>query len=328
MITTLSFLVRRLSQGAIIVFVAALIVFTLIRIGPGDPARMLAGGFSDKETVDALAEKMGLSDPLLVQFAKYSKNIILHGDFGNSYIRSETGQSVGGGHGNDETRDNRAKVLNLIGDSLPASLKLGGLALGIALVVSLPIGIFAGTNAGRWPESITIMFASILVSMPSFWLAGLLVLLVSIRLQWLPPVGYEGFKYLILPASVLAIEMAPIFIRGWSMTIAGMLRKDFVRIAPVRGLGTRQIFNRHVLRGAAVPFLNTLGVMLTGLIGSLLVIEFVFDFPGLGKLTVEAVLQRDFPLIQAIAILVSAFFVIVNIIVDFASSLFDPRLDY
>lgn len=328
MIATLSFLARRLSQGALIVFLAALIVFTLLRVGPGDPARMLAGGLSDQASVDALSEKMGLNDPFLVQFGKYVGNVVLHGDFGQSYIRSESGLSVGGGHGDDQTRSNRADVLSLIATRLPLTLSLAGLGLALALAISAPIGIYAGLRAGKWQEGVSILGSSLLVSMPSFWIAGLLVLLVSIKLKWLPAVGYEGPRYLILPAVVLAIEMAPIFIRTWSSAISSMTRRDFVRVAPVRGLGSRQIFSRHVMRGAAVPFINTLGVMLTSLIGSLLVIEFVFDFPGLGKLTVEAVLQRDFPLVQAIAIIISAFFVLVNIAVDYVSGLFDPRLDY
>ncbi|MXN18840.1 ABC transporter permease subunit [Pseudooceanicola sp. GBMRC 2024] len=325
---TLSFLTRRLSQGALIVFLAALIVFTLLRIGPGDPARMLAGGLSDQASVDALSKQMGLDDPFIVQFGKYIGGIVTHGDFGHSYIRSENGQSVGGGHGDSAGASNRASVISLILGRLPLSLALAAAGLGLALVISAPIGIWAGLRAGKWPDSVTIMGSSILVSMPSFWIAGLLVLLVSIKLQWLPAVGYSGPKYLILPAIVLAIEMAPIFIRTWSSAISSMTRRDFIRVAPVRGLGSKAVFTRHVLRGAAVPFINTLGVMLTSLIGSLLVIEYVFDFPGLGKLTVEAVMQRDFPLVQAIAIVISTFFVLVNIAVDYVSGLFDPRLDY
>lgn len=328
MISILSFLVRRLSQGAIIVLLASLIVFTLLRLGPGDPARMLAGGLSDAASVEALSKSMGLSDPLPVQFGHYLKGIVLHGSFGKSYIRSESGKAVAGGHGNDKTRNDRAEVISLIASRLPLSLELAGLGLGITLLISIPIGIYAGLHSGKWPESLTLVFSSIMVSMPSFWLAGLLVLVISIQLQWLPPVGYNGFTYVILPAVVLAIEMSPILIRSLSMSVASMQRKDFVKVAPIRGLGWSCIFTHHVLRGAAVPVLNTFGIILTGLISSLLVIEYVFDFPGLGALTVEAVMQRDFPLIQAIAILISAFFVFINIIVDLLASLIDPRLSY
>jgi len=328
MLAILSFLTRRLAQGILIVLIASLIVFTLLRVGPGDPARMLAGGLSDEAAVEALSKSMGLSDPVIVQFGHYLGDIVFDGSLGRSYVRSATGQAVAGGHGNDATRNDRAEVLDLILERLPLSLQLAGLGLGLALAISIPVGIFAGVNANKWPESVTLMVSSLMVSMPSFWLAGLLVLVVSIQWQLLPPVGYQGFSYVILPAVVLAIELAPIFIRSISMAVAAMRRKDFVRIAPVRGIGARQVFTRHVLRGAAVPLINTLGIMLTGLISSILVIEYVFDFPGLGALTVEAVMQRDFPLIQAIAVIVSAFFVIVNITVDLTASLFDPRLNY
>ncbi|MGY4309384.1 ABC-type dipeptide/oligopeptide/nickel transport system permease component [Bradyrhizobium sp. USDA 4369] len=328
MASLLSFLVRRIAQGIVIVILASFVVFGLLRIGPGSPARLLAGGLSDQASVDALASSMGLADPIPVQYVRYIRDIFLHGDFGRSYVRPKSGGAVGGGHAGDPTKRDRAAVLQLIADRLPLSLQLAGVGLGFALMLSVPIGLFAGLNATRWPESAALVVSSLLVSMPNFWFAGLLVLAVSIQLQWLPPVGYAGFSYVILPAVVLAVEIAPILVRALSMSMAATLQRSYVKIGPVRGLTRWQVVIGHALRGAAVPLLNTFGVLLTGLLGSLLVVEFIFDYPGLGAITVEAVMQRDFPLIQGIAVVTSAFFVIVNILVDLLAGMIDPRLDY
>jgi ABC-type dipeptide/oligopeptide/nickel transport system permease component len=202
------------------------------------------------------------------------------------------------------------------------------MAIGLALAVSFPIGLFAGLNAGKWPDATALLLSSVLVSMPNFWLAGILVLIVSIQLAWLPAVGYRDVTYAILPAIVLAIEIIPVLVRSLTLSLGAMMNQNFVRIGPIRGLRPAQVVFHHALKGAAAPLLNILGVQLSALLGGVLVVEFIFDYPGLGKLTIEAVLQRDFPLIQAIAMLTSAIFVVINIFVDLLAGLIDPRLEY
>lgn len=164
--------------------------------------------------------------------------------------------------------------------------------------------------------------------MPNFWLGIVLALLLSVKLQLMPAIGYQGFAYTILPALVLAIEMAPFIIRTLTVSVAGVMRQNFIEIAAVRGLTRNQIVFRHALKNSSVPLLNLLGVQFSMLLGGVLVIEFIFDYPGLGLLTINAVMQRDFPLIQGIAIVTAAAFVLINIAVDLAATAIDPRLEY
>jgi ABC-type dipeptide/oligopeptide/nickel transport system permease component len=325
----LSFLLRRLSQAIVIVLLAALIVFCLLRIGPGNPARLIAGGMASNETVERVTKEMGLGDGIVVQYFRYMRGVLLHGDFGTSFVRPKSGaDAVAGGRADDPTRADRARVIDLILNRLPLTLQLAAMAMAIALVVSAPIGLFAGLNAGRWPDAAALLLSSVLVSMPNFWLAGILVLIVSIQFGWLPAVGYRDITYAILPAIVLAIEIIPVLVRSLTLSLGAMMSQNFVRIGPIRGLRPAQVIYRHALKGASVPLLNMLGVQLSALLGGVLVVEYIFDYPGLGMLTIEAVLQRDFPLIQAIAMLTSGIFVVVNILVDMLAGLIDPRLDY
>jgi ABC-type dipeptide/oligopeptide/nickel transport system permease component len=329
MVRVTSFLLRRLAQSVVIVLLASLIVFCLLRTGPGNPARMIAGGMASEETVQRVATEMGLRSPMLVQYFIYMKRVVLHGDFGTSFVRPKSGASaVAGGRADDPTRAERARVIDLILGRLPLTLQLAAMAMTIALAVSIPIGLFAGLRAGRWPDAAALLLSSVLVSMPNFWLAGILVLTVSIQLGWLPAVGYRDITYAILPAIVLAIEIIPVLVRSLTLSLGAMMNQNFVRIGPIRGLHPSQVIYHHALKGASVPLLNMLGVQLSALLGGVLVVEYIFDYPGLGSLTIEAVLQRDFPLIQAIAMLTSAIFVGINILVDLLAGLIDPRLEY
>lgn len=325
----LAALARRLVQGVVIVVLAAFVVFALLRLGPGNPARLLLGGMASEEQVQLASKSMGLGDPIVVQFARYMQGIALHGDFGTSFVRPKSGVNVvAGGRADDPTRADRARVLDIVRARVPLTLQLAGAAMAMALAVALPLGIWGGLNAGRWPDSAALVLSSLLASMPNFWLAGLLVLAVSLHLGWLPAVGYRGPSYMVLPAVVLAAEIVPVFVRALTMSLGAMMERNFVRIGPIRGLRRGQVVFRHALKGAAVPLFNLLGIQLSMLLGSVLVVEFIFDYPGLGALTVEAVLQRDFPMVQAIAILTSAIFVLVNIVVDLVASYIDPRLQY
>ena len=166
------------------------------------------------------------------------------------------------------------------------------------------------------------------ISLPNFWLGIVLILLVSVRLRWLPAIGYNGFAYTVLPAVVLAVELSPILIRTLGGSLANVMQESFVAFGEVRGLGRSRIIAHHALRNASVPLLNLIGVQFSGLLGGVLIVEYIFDYPGLGLLTIDAVLQRDFPLIQGIAIVTSAMFVLINIGVDLAATMIDPRLGY
>lgn len=323
----LRFLVRRLLQGVVIVFLVSALIFTLLRVVPGDPVRLMAGGMAPEALIEEIATEMGLRDPIPVQFARYIGKVF-QGDFGQSFVRPASGASVGGSNFDDSTRGERARVLTLIAETAPMTIQLALLSMVFALIIALPIGIAGGLNPGKWPDRMALYLSSVFVSLPNFWLGIVLALLVSVKWQLVPSIGYHGFAYTILPAFVLAIEIAPFLIRTLTVSVSGVMAQNFIDIARVRGLSWGQIVFRHALKNASVPLLNLLGVQFSMLLGGVLVIEFIFDYPGLGLLTINAVMQRDFPLIQGIAIITAAAFVLINIVVDLAATAIDPRLDY
>lgn len=320
-------LVRRLAQGIVIMFLTSLIIFTLLRVVPGDPVRLIVGGMAPQTVVDEVAQKMGLRDPIIIQFGRYMAGV-LTGDMGRSYQRPKSGAISQGGVYNDPTKGEMAKVSDLILERVPLTLQLAALAFVFAMMISLPIGIAGGLHPERWPDKLAFGLGSLFVSLPNFWLGIVLALVVSVQLQWLPSIGYKSFIYTVLPAFVLAIELSPFIIRTLTISISQVMREPFIDAGVVRGLSRTRIVYAHGLRNAAVPLLNLLGIQLSTLLGGVLVVEYIFDYPGLGQLTVNAVLQRDFPLIQGIAIVSSAIFVLINIVVDVIATTIDPRLEY
>lgn len=322
-----SFLIRRLAQAVVIIFLVTILIFTILRMVPGDPVRLILGPMATQDTLDRMAARLGLNEPIIVQYARYMKGV-LHGDFGTSFIRPKSGQTTGGGRADDPTRLDRAEVIDLIAARLPLTLQLAGLAILFALLISIPLGVLAGIYRMRLPDTFAILASSVMISLPNFWLGLVLALAISIKLGWLPAVGYRGFSYTILPAIVLAIELAPILIRAIGISLGTALNESYVAMGEMRGLSRKRMIWRHAARNASVPVLNLFGIQIGTLLGGVLIIEFLFDYPGLGHLTISAVLQRDFPLIQAITILISVIFVFVNMAVDFVSSLIDPRLEY
>jgi peptide/nickel transport system permease protein len=278
------------------------------------------------EVVAQKAEELGLNDPIPVQYFRYLGGMI-QGDLGQSFVRPASGATMGGSAYDDATRSDRAEVLPLILRYLPYSLQLTALALLFALIISIPMGMYAGLNPGRWPDKLAFYTGSLFVSVPNFWLAIILIMVISANLGWLPAIGYRHFGYAILPAIVLAVEIAPFIIRTISVSMTQIMHEYFIESGLVRGLGKKRIIFFHGLRNASVPLLNVLGIQFSTLLGGVVVVEFVFDYPGIGLLTIQAVLQRDFAVIQGIAILTAALFVFINIIVDVAAAAIDPRLE-
>ncbi|PIL18273.1 peptide ABC transporter permease [Puniceibacterium antarcticum] len=322
-----SFLARRLFQGALIVLLVSAIIFTLLRVVPGDPVRLMAGGMAPEALIEQIAEDMGLRDPIYQQFGRYVGGM-LQGDLGQSFVRPANGASVGGASFDDNTRSERAEVWDLIANTAPMTLQLALLAMVFALIIAVPIGVWGGLRPGEFPDRFALYLSSVFVSLPNFWLGIVLALVLSVKLKLLPAIGYDGFAYTILPALVLAVEIAPFIIRTLTVSVAGVMGQNFIDIAAVRGLTRNQIIFHHALKNSAVPLLNLLGVQFSMLLGGVLVIEFIFDYPGLGLLTINAVMQRDFPLIQGIAIVTAAAFVLINIVVDLCATAIDPRLEY
>ena len=322
----LEFLVKRIAQGVLIVCITSFIIFTLLRVIPGDPVRLIVGSMAPADVVEKVAVEMGLRDPIVIQYGRYLGGL-LRGDLGQSYIRPRSGGVAANTQYVDPTKADMAPVLDLILERLPYTLQLGGVGLLFAFALSFPVGIAGGLHQNGWQNALAFGIQSLFVSIPNFWLAIVLVLLLSVKLKWLPALGYGGFSYVILPALVLAVEITPFIVRTLTTSLGEVMQAPFIDEARVRGLSRRRIVYAHALRNAAVPLINLLGIQFSTLIGGVLVIEYIFDYPGLGNLTVVAVTTRDFPLIQGIAITTSAVFVFINIAVDLVAYLVDPRVE-
>ena len=322
----LSFLLRRLSQGLVIVLLVGFVIFSLLRLVPGDPVRMVVGPMATEKQVEEIATELGLNDPLPIQFGRYLSEIV-KGDFGNSFIKAKGGNAASGGTENADVE--RAAVIDLIKNAIPLSALLAALGVVFALVFSIPLGIASGLMPNGIISKLTFAISSVFVSLPNIWLAILLILVVSTQLGWLPAIGYKGISYAILPAIVLAVELSAVIVRALASSITTTMQENFVQAGVVRGLTLKHMISRHVIRNASIPILNLFGAQLGGLLlGSLFVVEYIFNYPGLGLLTVNAVFQRDFPVIQGVAILTTAALVIINILVDLISASIDRRLQY
>jgi peptide/nickel transport system permease protein len=322
----LTFLARRLSQGVLIVVLVSFAIFALLRLVPGDPARMILGPMASDAAVEKAAAEMGLREPIPVQYL-YWVGKVVRGDLGTSFAKGEGGQSAAQGN-QSEAGPQHAHVSGLILKALPMTLQLGALALVFCALISVPLGIAAGLYTGRWLDKLALYLGSVFVSLPNFWVALILALVLTAQLNLVPSIGYEGFAYTILPAVVIAIEISPIFMRAISISIADVRRQNFVALGALRGFSPTRVFFAHIVRNAAPPMLNLFGVQIGALLGGVLVVEYIFNYPGIGLLTVQAVAQRDFPVIQGIAILSAVIFVVVNIVVDLVSSKIDPRLEF
>jgi peptide/nickel transport system permease protein len=311
-----SFLIRRLLSLVPVLLVVAVVVFMLLRWVPGDPAAVIAGESATAEQVAALRQRMGLDQPVTHQFALWLGQV-LRGDFGESYYF-------------------RKPVLELITQRMEPTLALGAFALLLAVVVAVPMGVVAAFSQGSWLDR-TVMAASVLgFSTPVFVVGYALMYLFAVELEWLPVQGYarlsEGLgpflERLLLPGVTLALVYVALVARITRTSVLEVLGEDHVRTARAKGLTEREVLVHHALRNAAVPVLTVIGIGLAVLIGGAVVTESVFAIPGLGRLTVEAVLSRDFPVIQALILLFSAGYVLVNLLIDIGYAFLDPRIRY
>jgi len=312
----IGFVARRVLAVVPVLFVVAVIVFAILRAVPGDPAAVIAGDSATPEQVAALREKLGLEKPVVTQFVIWLGGV-LRGDLGESYFF-------------------RKPVAELIAQRLEPTLALGLAALSIAVSVAVPLGVVAAFRQGTWIDRAVMGLSVAGFSMPVFVLGYLLVWIFSVQLEWLPVQGYARIadgvgpflERLLLPAVTLALVYVALVARITRTSVLEVLNEDYVRTARAKGLRERDVLTRHALRNAAVPILTVVGIGLAVLIGGAVVTESVFAIPGLGRLTVEAVLSRDFPVIQALILLFATGYVFVNLAIDIGYAVLDPRIRY
>jgi peptide/nickel transport system permease protein len=296
--------------------VVAVLVFLMLRLTPGDPAAILAGDAASTEQIAAIRSSLGLDRSIPVQFAIWCGHL-LQGDLGQSYFY-------------------KMPVAQLIGQRLEPTLALATLTILLAIVVSVPLGVIAAWRFGGWFDRALMGFSVLGFSVPVFVLAYLLIWLVSLKLGWLPVQGYvrisEDFilflRHLVLPAITLSIIYIALIARVTRASVLEALGEDYIRTARAKGLSEARVLIRHALANSAVPIATVIGIGIAILIGGVVVTESVYAIPGLGRLTVDAVLARDFPTVQAVILFFSFIYVFVNLLIDRSYVFLDPRIRY
>jgi len=285
------------------------LVFVILHLTPGDPARALAGNRPvSAETYQRLRAELGLDEPLTVQFAKFAGGV-LRGDFGKSHFT-------------------KRPVLLDVADRFPITLRLMIGAMLVAVVVGIPIGVVSAARYGSTLDFIAMSVSTLGVSMPGFWVGLMLILLFSVQLGWLPVAGVGGVRYYILPSIALGTSSAAVIARLMRSSMVDALRTDYVRTARAKGVKESRVLLVHAMRNAFIPVLTVLGLQVGGLLAGAVVIETVFALPGLGRLLVQAVSSRDYPLVQGMALIIAAVYVTVNFVVDLLYSFVNPRIRY
>jgi len=312
----LTFIARRLFATIPVIGMVAIFVFLMLRLTPGDPAAVIAGDYASEAQIAEIREKLGLSKPLVEQFFIWAGRA-MQGDFGESFFFKRT-------------------VAELIQQRLEPTLALALVTLFIAVIVAVPLGVVAAYRHGTWIDRATMGFSVMGFSVPVFVIGYVLIYIFAVQLRWLPVQGYtrisEGFlpfiERLILPAVTLSVIYIALIARITRASVLEVLGEDYIRTARAKGLEERKVLIRHALRNAAVPIVTVIGIGIALLIGGVVVTESVYAIPGLGRLTVDAVLGRDYPTIQAVILMFSFVYVMINLVIDIAYTLFDPRIRY
>lgn len=302
------YVLRRLFEAVPVIIAVTFIVFVSVRLIPGDPARTIAGLEASDATVEAVREDLGLDRPVLAQYLTFM-SAMLAGDLGDSYY-----------YGTPVTEE----VLR----RFPATLWLALAGLALSIVIGVGIGTVSAVNRGTWMDRGTLVFAIAGVSMPSFWLALVLIIVFAVNLGWLPAGGYGTWRHLVLPALTLGLFGAGTIARLTRSSVLEVLRQDYVRTARSKGLPFRSVLVKHALRNAMVPVVTLLGLQLGAFLSRAVVTETVFGWPGIARLTVTAVLDRDFPLIQGSVLWLALVFILTNLLVDLVYAAIDPRIRY
>ena len=302
------FLLKRLFLAIFVVVAVTLLVSFAIRLS-GDPATMLmTGGQANftAEDLDRIRKAIGIDKPFIVQYVRYMQGVIF-GDFGRSFF---TSQSVG----------------DLIGRALPATLLLALVSLIGSLLISVPLGIYAAVRRGTFVDQ-TIRFVSLIgLSFPNFWLAIMLVLFFSIELRWLPTSGFFVVAGLVLPSATLAVILSAVNVRLVRTVMLDTLSTQYIVVARSKGLRERVVLYKHALRNCMIPLLTYIGLQFGDLLGGVVIIERVFNWPGMGSLAFDAISARDYPILQGVITVLAVLIVTVNLVVDIAYGVADPRV--
>ena len=312
----IAYIVRRLFSTLVVMAVVAFVVFSLLYLTPGDPAAVIAGDIATSEDIQRSHQRLGLDEPVLGQYGRWV-GALAHGDLGTSIFTT-------------------LPVTQLIAQRVEPTLSLTLCTLVVAIIVAVPLGVIAAAKAGTWFDRAVMAFSVLGFSVPVFVLAYILILTFSVQLDWLPVQGYRNLRdgvwqwlrHLILPSIALGTVYVALIARMTRASMLDVLAQDYVRTAQAKGLAPDQVLLGHALKNAAIPIMTIIGIGVALLISGAIVTETVFALPGIGRLTVDAILRRDYPIIQGVTLLFSAVYVLVNLAVDLSYALFDPRVRY
>ena len=303
-----SYLLRRLWQSAVTLVGVSILVFVILRVIPGDPAKMLLPEGAPQSAVEELNRHLGLRRPIYVQYGLFLRSVV-RGDFGQSF-------------------QYRSPALTVVLERLPATVQLTLAAMALTVLFGVSIGIVAAVRQGTGYDYAGTALAVLGQSLPSFWLGIMLILLFGVTLRWLPTSGFQGWRYLVLPSVTLAAFPVALVARLTRSSMLEILGREFIRTGRAKGLAERAVVLRHALKNATIPVLTVIGLQIGTLLGGAVITESVFAWPGMGKLVVDAVFFRDFPVVQTILILSATVFVVINLVVDLLYVVVDPRIRY
>lgn len=304
-----SFFLRRLLGAIVVLAVVSFLTFALLDLAPGDAAQTLAGDAASAEQVQALRHQMGLDAPLPARYLRFAGNVVLHGDLGRSLLSGQP-------------------VVELVGDRFAHTIQLALVATAGAVAIGLAVGMVAAARPGGALDFAVMAATGLGISLPVYWLALLLMLVFSIRLNWLPAVGAGTPGHLVLPAITLALPTAASLARLVRSSVLDVRHADYVRTARAKGLATGPLWWRHILRNGLIPVITMLGLHLGHLLGGAFVVETLFAWPGLGRLVVQSVFDRDFPVLLGGVLLIALIYQVLNLAADLVHAWLDPRVGH
>lgn len=304
----MQYVIRKVLSFIVTLVLISVITFISINVLPGDPALLIVGTEGDPARLEIVRQQLGLDRPLAVRYLQWLSGVI-HGDFGQSIRYSQD-------------------IAALIKGALPATLSLAFMGVGLAVICSIPLGVFCAVKQRGILAKVMLLISQAGMAVPAFWLGLVLINVFALKLGWLPPTGFDSPLSLILPVMALALPRAAILTRVVRECMLEAMQQDYLRTARSKGLSERVVMYKHALKNAAVSIMSVAGVHLTQLLGGTIVIEQVFSLPGLGQLLLAAVLQRDLPLVQGLVVVTAALVLFVNLLLDLALALVDPRVRY
>ena len=300
------YILQRLVQLIPAILITSFIIFFSMNLTGGDPAMLIAGDKASAERIEQVREEYGFNSPVVVQYVKYMAGLV-RGDMGTSYVTNKD-------------------VFKSFMERLPATLELSLISISLAVLISIPLGIYTAINQNTWKDNLGMVFALFGVSMPNFWLGLILILLFSLRLGWLPSGGREGLTSVILPAITVGLGLAALITRTTRSSMLDVIRQDYMRTARAKGASNRRVIFKHGLSNAMIPIITVIGLQLSNVLTGSVLAESVFAWPGIGRLIFDHISKRDTPMVTGSIILCSILMCLINLVVDIVYAFTDPRI--